>query len=335
MTTMDAVDAVLSIGGDNYSLDYGLVSLFLHMGVAGLAMRRGIPVALWGVSAGPFDREPRLRPQIRDHLQRMRLITVRESFTADYLRQLGLEANVVAVADPAFALGAEEVDLDGCMPQRASGGVVGLNVSPLLQRYRAVGEAPEVLLQELADFLRDAVRELQCAFLLIPHVVPLDGNPANNDAVYMQQLIDRTADLGGQVRMASPRYNAAQLKFVMSQCRFFIGARTHATIGALSMRVPTISIAYSVKAQGINQDLFGHTRYVLRTPDVGRRSLMQAVRTLMAEEAAIRTRLEQAIPEWKARAHAAVDALCSRLQPGDGAGRAAGADARTNVAQVI
>lgn len=41
----------------------------------------------------------------------------------------------------------------------------------------------------------------------------------------------------------------------------FAGARTHSTIAALSSGVPTLSFAYSIKATGINRDLFGHTDY--------------------------------------------------------------------------
>jgi polysaccharide pyruvyl transferase WcaK-like protein len=51
---------------------------------------------------------------------------------------------------------------------------------------------------------------------------------------------------------------ARQVKWVISKCRYFIGARTHATVAAFSTGVPTISIAYSKKARGINRDIFGH-----------------------------------------------------------------------------
>ena len=43
----------------------------------------------------------------------------------------------------------------------------------------------------------------------------------------------------------------------------FTGARTHATIAALSSCIPTLSFAYSIKAKGINRDIFGHEGYCL------------------------------------------------------------------------
>ena len=48
--------------------------------------------------------------------------------------------------------------------------------------------------------------------------------------------------------------NCEELKGYISRCRFFIGARTHATIAAYSSQVPTLVVGYSVKAKGIAKD---------------------------------------------------------------------------------
>src|SRR3546814_9536127 len=64
-----SVDAVIAVGGDNYSLDYRLPSL--TMGIDRLAMDLGRPVFLWGASVGPFEAEPHFVPAIRHHLMRM------------------------------------------------------------------------------------------------------------------------------------------------------------------------------------------------------------------------------------------------------------------------
>ena len=51
---------------------------------------------------------------------------------------------------------------------------------------------------------------------------------------------------------------------MISKCRYFIGARTHAVIAAYSTGVPAIALGYSVKSKGIAEDLFGSdTHYVL------------------------------------------------------------------------
>ena len=52
-------------------------------------------------------------------------------------------------------------------------------------------------------------------------------------------------------------HNCMELKGIISKCRFFVGARTHSTIAAYSMGIPTLVVGYSVKARGIARDLLG------------------------------------------------------------------------------
>src|SRR3546814_20747905 len=78
-----SVDAVIAVGGDNYSLDYRLPSL--TMGIDRLAMDLGRPVFLWGASVGPFEAEPHFLPALRHHLMRMSGFMVREWDSSYYL----------------------------------------------------------------------------------------------------------------------------------------------------------------------------------------------------------------------------------------------------------
>ncbi len=305
--TLASVDCVLSIGGDNYSLDYLLPSLL--MGLDGCAMDLGKPVVLWGASVGPFEGEPHFLPVICRHLERMAFIAAREPVTVEYLTKLGLGNKVIHVADPAFALTTEPVDTATFWPEDPGEGVLGLNVSPLLLRYRPTKEPEGRLLDEVAGFIRYAVVERRLGVLLVPHVIPHDGAAKNNDAAFMAQLLPRLSDLGNHLRVMNDNLNAAQTKHVISQCRFFIGARTHSTIAALSSEVPTISIAYSVKAKGINRDLFGNIRYVLNTPDVSRVALTERLAQLMEEESALRSILRERRVEMLERARLATRKL--------------------------
>jgi len=290
--TFAGVDAVISIGGDNYSLDYRLPSLI--MGIDKLAMDMGKPVILWGASVGPFEQEPDFVPAITKHLSRMRLIAVRESVSYRYLTQhLGL-GNVMQMADPAFTLSRQAVECELFCPTSSVYGVLGLNVSPLIERYKKAGKD---LRKETAAFIRYAVEKKGMGVLLVPHVVPLDGSEFNNDAHYMQSILDEVADLSASVKMMPDHFNAAQIKDVIGHLRFFIGARTHATIAALSSGVPTISIAYSVKAKGINKDIFGTEEPVLQTSDLSNGSLRELLEWLFEEEKELRDILSARIPQ--------------------------------------
>lgn len=274
-----ATDAILAIGGDNYSLDYKIPSLI--MSIDGLCMNLQKPVILWGASVGPFEAEPDFVPFVRDHLDRMALIVVRESVSEAYLRENLKLKNVVLGADPAFLLIPQPVELSSFWPDESGDGVLGINISPVVARYRTTGRD---LREDVCDFISRVLMTTKLSILLVPHVVPLNGSGRNNDTAYMQPVLDRLGSWRSRIGIMDATFNAPQTKYVISRCRYFIGARTHATIAAFSSMVPTISIAYSIKAKGINQDLLGNCDYVLETPGVNAASLWESLEKLMHRE---------------------------------------------------
>ena len=96
---------------------------------------------------------------------------------------------------------------------------------------------------------------------------------------------------------------APELKYIISKCRIFVGARTHATIAAYSMAVPTLVVGYSVKAQGIARDLFGTTEnYVLSVQELSHKeNLMHAFQWIKKHEVEIRSHLIAYIPKYIAK----------------------------------
>ena len=295
-------DALLVIGGDNITLDYGIESLLWHIRFAQHAQRMGKKMMVWGASIGPFSAEPVIERFVADFLRTADCITVRETISQNYLASMGLQKSVSLVADGAFVMTPQPVDTALFWPTGSEHGVLGLNISPLIQKFRPAEESRQVLQQEVAGFLKEILESSTVSVLLLPHVDPLDGASENSDSHYMREILALTGNYGGRIRLAPATFNAAQLKYVLSQCTYFIGARTHATIGALSCHVPTVSIAYSIKAKGLNRDLFGNEDLVLETPLVNKESLKQYYHELITNRKQIVAVLIQRIPEWRVRA---------------------------------
>lgn len=298
---LQEADAVISIGGDNYSLDYGLVSLFFFVGIAERALELGKKTALWGASVGPFSREPKCEALMRSHLERLDLISIRESHTIKYLTSIGVTKNVANVVDSAFALGKIPVNKNEFWPANNDVGVVGINISPLISDvYARQGKSGD-LQKVIVTFIENVMIKTNFSVLLIPHVAPLNGDSFNNDEIYLGDIFKKFTN--PRVGMVPSGMNACELKTVISECRFFIGARTHATIAAISSEVPTISIAYSIKARGINFDIFDNEDYVLPTPDIDEESLWAAFDLLLKDDLFIRGKLQEKMPKWKAKAY--------------------------------
>lgn len=299
---LDRCDAVIVTGGDVLSLDYSVGALFHWAAQIEAAMRRSLPVLLWSSSVGPFSADRRIEAFMAGHLKRYAATSTRESHSQAYLAALGV-AGSVQCTDPAFVLRAQApADAAALLPSAGPAGTLGLNISPVIARARERAGITADLLDEVAQFVTTVVEQRGLAVALVPHVDAPGRNFIQQDTPYMQPLVQRLRALGDRVRLVPETLNAPQLKYLLSQCRYFIGARTHATIAALSTGVPTVSIAYSVKARGINEDLFGDLRYMLDTQTVSALTLLQSIDRLIEDEAAIRQLLADRVPKWKERA---------------------------------
>lgn len=280
----------LSVGGDNYCYA-GIETIFelnewLH--------RKGAKTVLWGCSVEPslLDNQA-----VVQDLEKHALITARESLTYQAMLRAGL-SNVILCADPAFCLDKKELPLPaGFLP----GKTVGVNVSPLVM---SCGK-DTIVADNYVALVRFILENTDFHVALIPHVVVAQ----NDDRAALGELYRRFQDTG-RVFMIEDS-DCEVLKGFISRCRFFVGARTHATIAAYSTCVPTLVSGYSVKARGIARDIFGQEEhYVLPVQCLDRADkLAGGFAWIMEHETQIRAHLEQTMPEYCARSRAAVEKL--------------------------
>jgi polysaccharide pyruvyl transferase WcaK-like protein len=281
----------IALGGDNFSLDYG--SPRYQFEILAHAREKGVPTAIWGASIGPFDRSPDDLKLAKEELPKASLITVRESISRDYLASMGITDNVKLVADPAFVLPAREVELPASVTDALETGCVGVNISPLLGTYLSTGEDWLDLTAALLKAVDDAS---DVPVILIPHVVRSQKN--DNDWEFMHQALRRLGAARNAFFELPAALNACELKWVISKLTAFVGARTHATIAALSSQIPTLSLGYSVKAEGINKDIFGHTDWVLPLGNITPGSLKEQTQALLGSQKAVRQHLQETMPRY-------------------------------------
>lgn len=275
-------DLCLSIGGDNYC--YGGTEILGDLNV--LMKKKGAKTVLWGCSIDPEV----LTPAVIGDLKRYDLITVREPLTLAALANAGVTKNVRSVADPAFLLDVQETDLpEGFLP----GNTIGLNLSPLILQYTQKKEEALAGFRALVQYILD---NTDSVIALLPHVTA--------DTEVLEPLYDSFARTGRVILV--PDRNCMELKYIISRCRLFIGARTHATIAAYSTGVPTLVIGYSVKSRGIATDLFGtEQNYVLPIQNIREDAdLISAYDWLEAHADEMREHLQNVIPGYRQKAAA-------------------------------
>jgi colanic acid/amylovoran biosynthesis protein len=291
----------LAIGGDNYTLDYGDPSRFFEMDQAFL--RRGRPAILWGASVGPFAADPRIEAKARRHLSTLSLILARELRTVEYLASIGVRDNVAKVADPAFLLEATPCSLPEDLAAAIRSGAVGINLSPILAKRMSLGVPWE---EHAATCVLQLLRNLDVPLVLVPHVF---GPGANDDLAFLTRVHSRLGDYGNRCVLIGHAYTAAELKWIISQLSGFVGARTHATIAALSSAVPTVSIAYSQKAYGLNVEIFGSEEWVLPIGTLDPMQLVSAVERMLNRRQDLVDHLRSRVPEIKSQARRAARLL--------------------------
>ena len=103
--------------------------------------------------------------------------------------------------------------------------------------------------------------------------------------------------------------NYCQIRYAISKCRMFIGARTHAVISAYAMCVPTIAIGYSVKSVGIAKDLQLSKTLVVDSRDSANGALLDSFIYLIDNETLIKEHLNKIMPGYIQRTYKIRDYL--------------------------
>lgn len=285
----------VSVGGDNYCYPWSAKqAVELNREIR----KHCAATVLWGCSIDPEA----ITAEVREDLARYDLITAREPITYELLKQIN--PNTVRVADPAFTLGREDLPLPVGF---AEGNTVGVNVSPLIMKYGTEGQ---LILANYEQMIRSILEQTDMHICLIPHVV-WQVNDDREPCRYLYEQFRET----GRICMVED-CNALELKGYIARCRFFVGARTHATIAAYSSCVPTLVVGYSVKSRGIARDLFGtEDGYVLPVQSLKQeQDLQEAFFRIKEQETAIRQTLEQVIPGYVEMAKSGAEELRQRIK---------------------
>lgn len=248
-------DVLVSIGGDIFCYENYPKYNLLHQ----YALKNVKHSILIGCSIEP---DSLIDNTLLRDLESFEIISAREYITYDALKNAGLK-NVIYCPDTAFSLPVLETALpDNFIPQNT----VGINISPLVLNKSA---DENLILDNIRLVVNDILNFSSASVAFVPHVVWEN----NDDRIPLRKLYEEFQNTG-RVCLVEDQ-DARKLKWIISQCSYFIGARTHATIAAYSTGVPTLTLGYSVKSRGIARDLFGtEENYVLSYQDITSKDML-------------------------------------------------------------
>lgn len=277
-------DIVLSTGGDMFCYDDNEAVY-----TSSVAQKRGIRTILWGCSVG----EKNLTPNKLEVLNGFDMVYVRESLSKAAMLAAGLK-NVVLYPDPAFILKTEPCTLPDWLIE---GNTLGINIS----NYVLGGFSLETeFAKELLAMIDYVLENTDMNIMLVPHVLWKD----QDDTVVSKLISDHYAYTNRVHTLNTYGLGYCQIRYAISQCRFFIGARTHSVISAYSTHVPTMALGYSIKAKGIAKDLGLPVETIIDSKGTIKKDmLVHSFQYLLNNEKILKTHLDNVMPEYVQRVY--------------------------------
>lgn len=310
LSQLEGVNAVLSIGGDLYTLqpDGSFNTSLPKFGNS--SEKKGVPYILWGASIGPFSRNQKAERFFAKHLSRISLITAREMDSVDYLSRIGITSNVVPCADPAFLVAPEIMKSSekGTLPIKT----IGINISPLSLKY--IYMTADQAADSQSAMIEHIIERTKARVLLLPHVV-CDFAEGDDDLRWLKRIKNNLASRYSKcVDLVDHDPGFLGLKKILTQCDLLIAARMHCAVNALAACIPTLFLAYSQKAYGMSEYIYGHRSWVLPLAEVSSEKGFDKLTEMMRNLSEIHEFLKCRMPQVRSDAKRPIEALKMLLE---------------------
>lgn len=276
---LDHETLCLFIGGDTYCCKNPMQ----FYGLQQEAQRKQAKTILWGCTVD----KSMFNETMVENFKQFHKIVAREKRTYEDLISVGVESkNISLCPDTAFNLKTEKCELPDNF---VTGNTLCIN---------PVGN-DEFLIGNYVPFIKKVLETTDMQICLVPHVFT-DCDEDMRSA----KLVYRSFENNNRVSIVDKKLHCKELKFIISQVRFLIAHRTHASIAGYSSLIPTHVIGYSVKSVNIAIDIFGRSenfvtsREEIKTSD----DLVEILKFMLEKESEIKETLKHQIPLMKGKA---------------------------------
>lgn len=285
-------------GGDSFSDIYGFRRLIYVSLPQLLVLAMGRPLVLLPQTSGPF-KAGWARWIARFILRRAQRVYSRDEASLELARDLlGPHSEHLHFShDMGFALQALPPALIPDWAHRKDRPLVGLNVSGLLHMggytranmFGLQGDYPELMRKIVRWFIGAAGTDV----VLVTHVTGAWEGDGKACAALFEELKE---ECGGRLHLADPTYDHREIKYLIGKCDFFIGARMHACIAALSQGIPAVGLAYSRKFAGVFESV-GVGELVVDLRERDEDEILERIESLFRERERFVERLSETAPE--------------------------------------
>ena len=230
-------------GGDSFTDMYGKKRFLAESFLKLIVIWCNKKLILGPQTIGPF-KSTWMKNIARLIMKKSKQVYTRDKISFDYVKEM--QINAINITDVALMLPAEKIDIE------KDNNIlnIGINISGLLWNGGYTGNNQFGLKFNYQAYIEEIIKifiNMEAKIYLIGHVLPKEINSPENDYVVCQKIHEQYPET-----ILAPRFKTPmEAKGYIANMDFFIGSRMHATVAAFSMKVPTVSIAYSRKFQGL------------------------------------------------------------------------------------
>jgi polysaccharide pyruvyl transferase CsaB len=268
------------------------------------AKELNVPVMIYAISAGPL-KTPESKQLVVDVLNKVDIITVRESESKRILNDLGVTQTIEVTADPALLVEPRifskemlkkeginaDLDLVGFSVREPGAAAPDLNID----HYHAI-------LANAADFM---IERYEAQILFVPMELGANRDPQHSHAVISKMSnVQKASVLKGE-------YTALEILGLVKHMVFAVGMRLHFLMFAGLQRVPFIPLPYASKVKGLLEDL---DMPITPIQDWNTGKLCAVIDRAWDNKKQIEKKLEEKIPQLQEKAKLSNKILCDFLQ---------------------
>jgi len=237
----NSVDAIVFLGGDDFSEYYNLKGVFLEFLKIRSMVTHGLKVYMFGQTIGPFRS---WRKILARNVLSKTLIWARDHITLKYLKENLSIKDVKFSADLAF--------LD--LPTQSAYSNNVLNVSSIFHdsyiaivpsgRWKSYCSEKRLYLSAWVGIIKAILENYSQKIVLVPHV---------SSDLEIQRFIIENYDFEEEERISAIEQilTPQEIRAIIGGAKYTVTGRMHAAISSFQMGKPAIALSYSVKYKGV------------------------------------------------------------------------------------
>lgn len=245
-------------------------SLAYYLLIIRMALFRHTKVMLYANGIGPIT-NPHNHKKVKDTLNRVDLITLREHSSLNELQKIGVNQDKITVtADPAFTLMPVDDERVGEILKNAKidGDYICISVRP----WQGLGKDFENAIADISNYVK---KSFNMDSLIIPMQCPKDTEISN-----------RIALKSPYAHLSPENLTPSEILGLTKHSSLIIGMRLHTLIYAAAMGTPMIGLDYDPKITAVMDEINQH--YTMPVNDINPITLKRYTDEILSNQSEIR-----------------------------------------------